>query len=598
RTGRWIVALGALAAWAAWACSAAGCSAKSSTAFSERDGFQCDGGLCVPADATPNLTVATCDSQGGTAPVQAPTLVKTISGTGTAWFASPAIIDLDGDGKMELVATTYDVFVMDATGKELSRIKTDQYHKGRVYAPAVIADLDGDGIVEIVVGGSECTVAAYEYKGGTLSIKKGWPVKACLPEDKSVEVRGMAAADLDGDGTIEIVVTTTQDGDGAQVYVYRPNGELYQPQGLSGYDAWPRYNRQTGLGGDLDANGCGHSGYGAYGLNVAIGNIDNDPQLEIIVTYDNHHIQAFKHDGTAILSSPFFSNRSSECDGARMSWGQFIRWLDPEIEKQHYSLHKGEWPSPTTAIWLQWTASPPVVADLDGDGLNEVIGIPNAEMNEPYQTQFFPFVVYYGAHDPQLSAMRFPGFERPPTSGAPQKRPSGWYPPDGIPAPTVVDILGDSRPEIVAALNDGYIHAINPDGTIAWKYDYRHGRDLLYASEVVVADLNRDGKPELLFTTWGVPKDSKAGYLVILDGAGTLLHDIPLTVGTNGNGAGYPAAPTVGDLDGDGELEIVIQSFGAGMQIWRVPGSGTQCLLWPTARANYLRNAIGPGYSR
>lgn len=336
-----------------------GCSKSSSNGFAERDGFSCDGGLCLPVDATPLITVATCETEGGTAPVQAPQLVKTISGTGTAWFASPIIVDLDGDGKMELVGTTYDVFVMDSTGKEIARVKSGQYHKGRVYAPAVVADLDGDGIVEIVVGGSECTVAAYEFKDGALTIKKGWPVKACIPEDKSVEVRGMAAADLDGDGTIEVVVTTTQDGDGSQVYVYRPDGSPYQPDALRGYDAWPRYNKNVGLGGDLDANGCGHRGYGAYGLNVAIGNIDDDPQLEIIVTYDNHHIQAFKIDGTAILAAPFFRNRSSECSDQRLSWGQFIRWYDPEVEKLHYNLHQGEWPSPTTAIWLQWTASRP-----------------------------------------------------------------------------------------------------------------------------------------------------------------------------------------------------------------------------------------------
>ena len=34
--------------------------------------------------------------------------------------------------------------------------------------------------------------------------------------------------------------------------------------------------------------------YGSYGLNVGIGNMDDDADLEIIGTYDNHQIQAFK----------------------------------------------------------------------------------------------------------------------------------------------------------------------------------------------------------------------------------------------------------------------------------------------------------------
>lgn len=41
-------------------------------------------------------------------------------------------------------------------------------------------------------------------------------------------------------------------------------------------------------------NSFGHYRYGSYGLNVGIGNIDDDSDLEIIGTYDNHQIQAFK----------------------------------------------------------------------------------------------------------------------------------------------------------------------------------------------------------------------------------------------------------------------------------------------------------------
>jgi len=101
-------------------------------------------------------------------------------------------------------------------------------------------------------------------------------------------------------GEVTIVATTTQTqssaADGAQVFVFLSNGALYQPSGLS-FPAWPRYNNRTGTGGDADRNGQGHSGYGCYGLNVAIGNIDDDDDLEIIVTYDNHEIQAFKLNG-------------------------------------------------------------------------------------------------------------------------------------------------------------------------------------------------------------------------------------------------------------------------------------------------------------
>jgi hypothetical protein len=40
----------------------------------------------------------------------------------------------------------------------------------------------------------------------------------------------------------------------------------------------------------------------------------------------------------------------------------------------------------------------------------------------------------------------------------------------------------------------------------------------------------------------------------------------------------------------------VVQSFDHGLDILTVPGSGTQCLIWPTGRANLLRNGQGPSY--
>ena len=95
----------------------------------------------------------------------------------------------------------------------------------------------------------------------------------------------------------------------------------------------------AGPGNDPHFNGVGNHGYGAYGENVGIGNIDDDPELEIITTFDNHQINAFNLDGTSILASPWFTNRESGAEGRRMGWGQFIRWADPRVERRHYHLH-------------------------------------------------------------------------------------------------------------------------------------------------------------------------------------------------------------------------------------------------------------------
>ncbi len=519
--------------------------------------------------------------------VERPQFVMNLPGQ-TSWYASPLIADLDGDGNNELIAAYYSVYVFSRDGTLLDRVDGNS---GRVYAPHVVADLEGDGHIEVVFGNRH-EIYAYEWKGGKFNLKDGWPADTTTAGE-SPEVRGLAAADLDADGLIEIVGTTTQtqstDDGGAQVFVFSPDGSSFQPVGL-GFPAWPRYNNLSGPGGDAERNGQGHHGFGCYGLNVGIGNIDDDGELEVIVTYDNHHIQAFDHSGVAIDASSWFSNRSSEYRGLPLTWGQFIRWADPAVEENHYHLHTGEWPHPSRQEWLQWTASPPNVIDLDLDGKNEVIGIPNVELHVPYETQAYAVMVLDGAHgDGSRSAMRKPGWEILPRGRAPVSV-DGWYPPNGVPAPTTVNIQGDDALEIIASLNDGFVYAIAADSKKIWWYNFTHGKSIMYASEVTVADLNQDGSPELLFTTYGDPDVRDSGYLVILGADGALLHDIPLpNPGYNGNGNGAPAAPTVGDLDGDGQLEIFVQTFDHGLDVFTVPGSSDNCVLWATARGGPLR---------
>ena len=164
-----------------------------------------------------------------------------------------------------------------------------------------------------------------------------------------------------------------------------------------------------------------------------------------------------------------------------------------------------------------------------------------------------------------------------------------WYPPSGIPAPSIVDLRGNRRPEIVASIPDGYVYAISPGGRRLWRYDYARRASKTFASEVVAADLNRDGRSELVFGTYGAAP--RSGRLLVLSAAGKRLHDIRLrNQGSNGNGIGIPAAPSIADLDGDRRLEIVVTTFDHGIDVYRVPRSRTNRLPWPTGRGNLLRN--------
>ncbi len=169
-----------------------------------------------------------------------------------------------------------------------------------------------------------------------------------------------------------------------------------------------------------------------------------------------------------------------------------------------------------------------------------------------------------------------------------------------MPSPSVANLDGNPGIEIVVPAYDGKLYAFRSDGTIYWTYTFSSvATPYTGASEATIADLNQDGAPEIIFTTFssGEPRQPDTpAHLIILASNGVQVHKVPLF------GRGAMSAPTVADVDGDGQVEIVISlkdTLGngkGGVQIWNVAGSAANCLLWPTGRGSYLRegNYVGP----
>jgi hypothetical protein len=194
-------------------------------------------------------------------------------------------------------------------------------------------------------------------------------------------------------------------------------------------------------------------------------------------------------------------------------------------------------------------------------------------------------------------------------------RPAGWDPPKDIgspiehgdlghnivpvqPSPAVGDIDAQPGLEIVVPAYDGRMHAFRSNGELFWTYTFGGGASpYIGASEPLIVDLNGDGAPEILFATYSSGDQGEPDaptHLVVLDGGGNELHKIELFA------RGSMAAPSVGDLDGDGDLEIVISlkdTEGAGkggVQIWDVAGSADNCVLWSTGRGGAARQGYVP----
>jgi hypothetical protein len=93
-----------------------------------------------------------------------------------------------------------------------------------------------------------------------------------------------------------------------------------------------------------------------------------------------------------------------------------------------------------------------------------------------------------------------------------------------------------------------------------------------------------------VFTTFvGRLQPETPAHLVLLDAGGNELHKLEIF------GRGSMSAPSVADLDGDGQLELVLSlkdTLGGGkggVQIWDLPGSGTNCVLWGMGCGGFTR---------
>ena len=193
-----------------------------------------------------------------------------LTSTHTSIIASPALADLDQDGKLEIICGTYEtsgkMYVWRYNGVDQPgwpyTVPRGPSSTSLLSASPAIGDLDGDGFLEIVDGScGQCgTVYAWRRDG---TVMPGWPVTTNAVVDGSSPVLG----DVNADGRIDVMI-----GSGSG---FTPNGcaagaiskmYIFQADGTS-MPGWPF---------DLGT---------AASPNPALADIDSDGNVEIVVSY-------------------------------------------------------------------------------------------------------------------------------------------------------------------------------------------------------------------------------------------------------------------------------------------------------------------------
>ena len=124
------------------------------------------------------------------------------------------------------------------------------------------------------------------------------------------------------------------------------------------------------------------------------------------------------------------------------------------------------------------------------------------------------------------------------------------------------DVLGDGQTEFVAGAVDGYVRVYNTSGQVVKAYFTGGGP--VYATPTLY-DLNGDGRLDIITANAGT------GWVIGLDGpsGGQLFAALANPLG---QGKGVFATPVVGDIDGDGQPEIVVASWNQYLYAWHTNG--------------------------
>ena len=383
---------------------------------------------------------------------------------------SPALMDIDGDGKQEIFLACDDgdgdgkgrVYAYDSDWNMLWSKKV----QGDIGANPCISDLDNDGNWELVVATDDGYLYVFNAENG--SNFGSWP-----KSNVECSYSSPACGDVDGDDYKEIVIGTLS---GIRTYKY---------DGSSYVENWSTCTFESGItlvdfdkNGDLDVLCMAH-GYEKPKLifdpgknasikmnpeesqlnpkstlfnwaTLTVGDIDNDGWVEMI-SVETYKIGDMFENTVHCWELREYNNW----------WGFNEEWYDSD--------------------WSNFSMlSSPVIADVDNDGQGEVIVAGN------YYQSVAPFelILKCYEHDGIVKWEK----HTLESSNNPYSSPS------------LGDIDDDDKLEVVIGSNAGHLYSFNVEDGTPTNFPIKSTLGMI-ASSPLIADIDNNGKTDIIVTS-------------------------------------------------------------------------------------------------
>lgn len=360
-------------------------------------------------------------------------------------------------------------------------------------------------------------------------LQEGWPIVSGIDGGGGIAFASLdqpTIEDIDNNGKKDLVTA----------YSNIVNVLAHDAKPLNG---WPKEVKTS----------CGYEAKMQVG--PAVADLDNDGFNEIAIGDNCGYFHIFNHDGTYVdgwpknmgcfyYTTPAISdiNKDGNLDIIVGDWCSYLRVFDANgIILSKYIPTIDSYP------YFRMVIKSPSVADLDNDGYDEIVAV-SSGCNQGGSCG-------HNELSTRIWALNHDGTD---IDGWPKDFSfGGTYESNTI----FADLDNDNKLEIITGSGDGFLYAWNANGR--WADGFPVDTPLMELKEPAVGDIDNDGSLEIVITG---ESDTNDLCLIAYEGNGAIVKNFPVCRDGYKISSNLGGAPAIANIDNDDEYEIIVTADG------------------------------------